>query len=128
MQLDLIEPIATDRKAERKRAAADAQARADTGMKRAEEHVERIEPGWCELACDAVRRYSSVQHGVFTLEMLRLVMEKELPPVPEKRVWGVVTRMAIKRGLIERVKGQYFPAASSNNSPKAVYRAVRGAA
>lgn len=100
-----------------------AKARADIGIQRSVDKNETLNPGWCEAACEALRR--AVAHnsgGVFIIEHLRAVIEKELPAPSDKRCWGQVTRMAVSRGYIERVKGQYFPAASSNASPKAVYR------
>lgn len=116
-QLDLIP---TPRLARATR--AEARARRELGMQRVGDKAERCEPGWTEEAMAAVRRYVATQHALFTVELMRMVLEAELPPVHDRRAWGVVTVRAIKEGLIERVKGQFFPAVSSNNSPKCVYR------
>ncbi len=117
MQMELLPSAPPAR-----RTRAEARARRDLGMQRVGDKAERCEPGWVDAAMDAVRRYAATQHALFTIELMRLVLERELPPVHDKRAWGVVTVRAIKEGLIERIKGQYFPASSSNNSPKSVYR------
>jgi hypothetical protein len=127
VQLDLIPRPEASRRAERQRAMAEATARADLGISRAADKADRTIPGWCALACDAVRRFAAHQHGWFTMEQIRLVMEPELPAPPDARSWGQVTRMAKARGYIEVVKGQAFPAASSNGSAKPVYRKGIGA-
>ena len=106
---------------------ARARDRADTGIERAASKAERVIPGWCALACDGVRRFAAHQHGWFTMEQARLVLEAELPEPPDARSWGQVTRMAKARKYIEVVKGQFSPAASSNGSPKPVYRRGAGA-
>lgn len=121
MQMDLIErPVITRRtKAE---ARAKVAAKADTGIQRAADATDARNPGWCELACQALRRFAKHQHGMFIVEHARAVLRSELPPPNDERTWGKVTRMATDRGYIERVKGAYFPAASSNGSEKPVYR------
>lgn len=102
-----------------------ARAKADVGIQRVVDATERTEPDWCEAACERLRSFARDQGGVFTIELARLAFEKQLPPPSDLRIWGAVTRMATNRGYIERIEGQYFPAASSNTSPKPVYR--RGA-
>lgn len=124
-QLKLLEPIDTSRKAARSAAMAAAHERGELGMQRV---ADNAGAEWCELACQAVRRYAANQRAVFTVELMRMVVEREIPSAHDKRAWGVVTRQALARGYIERVKGQFFPAASSNGAPKAVYRACRGEA
>lgn len=73
-------------------------------------------------ACTNARQHP--QSGVFTLELARMALEQSgaIDKPREGRAWGVVTRMAVDRGYIERVKGQLFPAASSNGASKSVYR------
>lgn len=117
MQLDLI-PLAP-----RKRIRMDhARARADFGIERSATSAENATPGWCEMACEELRRFAAGQGGMFTVELARMAIEKRLPPPPDLRAWGVVTRMASARGYIERVRGMSFPAASSNGSDKPCYR------
>ena len=101
---------------------ADARARGEAGMGMAADKAERVCPGWCEKACEALRKLAAAHCGMFTIELARLVLEKELPPPPDSRVWGKVTTMALQRGYIERVRGTFFPAASSNGAVRAVYR------
>lgn len=88
--------------------------------------ADRLAPGWIESAIDALRRFASHQAGAFTVEMARDVIAEELPEPHDKRAWGVVTRMAVKRAFIARVPGAWAPAASSHASPKPMYR--RGSA
>lgn len=121
-QGELLEKPTPDRKAERRRAIADAQARGEVGMGQVAEKVEREHPGWCEDACQALRKLAAAHCGMFTVELARLVLAPELPKIHDERAWGKVTTMALQRGYIERVKGIYFPAASSNGAVRAVYR------
>lgn len=99
-----------------------ARVRANAGIQRAAEAAERLTPNWTEIACDAVRAWVRERSSVFTMEHARLAVEKSIEPPSDLRAWGHVTRMAVKRGYIEQVPGSYFRAASSNGSPKPVYR------
>lgn len=121
-QLALIPPIDTSRRAAQATALEAAKARGDLGMARVGDSADRQSPGWCEKACEALRAFAAAQGGVFIIEHARLAVRDQLPPVMDARAWGVATRLAVQRGYIEPVRGQYFPAASSNGSPKRVYR------
>ena len=112
MQLDLIPKPAIER----------ASARRDAGMEPVRDSAEREVPNWTALALDAVRRFAAHQGGYFTMEQCRAVVQAELPHQPRLRAWGGVTQSAIRAGFIEPVRGQYAPAASSNGSPKPMYR------
>lgn len=101
---------------------AAGKARGEVGMARVAERAEKASPGWCDLACGRVRALMREQSGMLTMELIRLQVEKHLPPATDKRAWGVVTRMAAARGYIERVPNAYFPAASSNASPKPLWK------
>lgn len=92
---------------------------------RCADKADRLAPGWIESAVEGLRRFAAHQRCFFTIEAARAVVASELPPVGELRAWGRVTQLAVKRGFIERVKGGYAPAASSNGSEKPLYR--RGA-
>lgn len=116
-QLDLIERPQVTR-ATRLKAA---RVKADVGIERVTEATEVRNPGWCGQAVEAVRRFARHQGGVFCMEICRAVIERELPAPSDLRVWGQVTRMALARGYIKPAKGQFFLAASSNNSPKPAY-------
>lgn len=120
MQLNLI-PVAP-----RKRNRMDhARARAEFGIERSATSAENATPGWCEKACEELRRFAAGQGGMWTIELARLAIESKLPSPSDLRAWGRVVRMAAARGFIERVPGWAFPAASSNGSPKPVWK--RGA-
>jgi hypothetical protein len=113
MQLELIE---------RPSPIVRASQRAVAGMDRVRDAVESESPGWSEKALDAVRRFAAQQAGMFTTEGMRSVIQKELPATTRLRVWGPVTKAAVAKGYIEPVKGAFAPAASSNGSPKRMYR------
>lgn len=123
-QIALIPPLDVSRKAARQDAMQAAKARADVGIERAAAHAETERPGWCADAAEALRKFARAQGGVFTIEMARmsLVLSEAIDKPAEARSWGKAARMAMAAGYIEQVKGQFFPAASSNGSPKAVYR------
>jgi len=59
---------------------------------------------------------------MFTIEMVRSVVGSEIDPPTDLRAWGHVTRRAVAEKLIERVPKTFSPAASSNGSPKPMYR------
>jgi len=127
-QTVLFTPIDTSRKAARHAALAAATRRAELGMSRAELAVERLHPGWCVLAVDAVRKFARV-------EQIRLAIEEQglLPRPPEARVWGVITRRAAEAGYIapsfrdkEQRERHMMPAASSNGTLKPAWK--RGSA
>jgi hypothetical protein len=101
----------------------------DLGRSAAEACAEKADclaPGWIEAAIGALRRFAARQAGAFTVEMARDVIAEEIAEPHDKRAWGVVTRMAVKRAFIARVPGAWAPAASSHASPKPMYR--RGSA
>jgi hypothetical protein len=99
-----------------------ASQRAAAGMDRVRDAVESESPGWMDAALDAVRRFASTQHGLFTAEQMRSVIQAELPPTTRLRVWGPVTKAAVAAGFIEPVRGMFAPAASSNGSVRQMYR------
>ena len=113
MQLDLLSPVAP---------IVRASQRATAGMERVRDAVEAECPGWMDVALDAVRRFAAVQSvGLFTAEGMRSVIGAELPPTTRLRVWGPLIKKAIAAGYIVHSR-QYAPAASSNGSPKPLYR------
>lgn len=117
MQIDLIPH------APRKRTRMDhAHARAEFGIERSAASADNATPGWCEQACEQLRQFAEGQGGMWTIELARMAIEKKLPPPTDLRAWGQVVRMAATRGFIERVPGWAFPAASSNGSPKPVWK------
>lgn len=127
-QLDIFSTAAPAHKKRRNhQARPKGHAAGDIGLRRAIEATERRVPGWTELAVEAVKVYvaTTAPGEKFTLEALRLKVEAGLPTPNDLRSWGHVPRMCLKRGILERKKGEYAPAESSNGSPKPVYR--RGA-
>lgn len=95
----------------------------DAGMARALEATHRTHQGWCAQAVEALRLHArSVPN--FIIEEARRVIAADLPEPHDLRSWGSVTMTAVRLGYIERVDGEFRRAASSNASPKQVYRAV----
>lgn len=102
-----------------------AHARGDVGIERSARRAEKLSPGWIDKAAEMLRVGACIlgaQQADFTVEELRTLVDKALPEPPDGRAWGHVTRLAVAKGYIERVPGKYRPAASSNGSPKPVYR------
>ena len=100
----------------------EAKARADLGIERAAAKTHRVDPAWIEEAIGDLRAalHFNVLPFNFTIEDARFHC-RDLPPGCDGRVWGHITRQAVKLGIIEAT-GQYAPAASSNGSPKMLYR------
>jgi len=97
-----------------------SRVRGDAGADRAASKAERTQPGWIDRAAEAVRGFASEQGPLsFTIEEAREGFQA--PEGVDLRAWGNVTRRAIRLGYIEPT-GDYAPAASSNNSPKRLYR------
>lgn len=99
--------------------------RGHSAARAAADKADEIAPGWMETAAQQLFMYAVRSREPFTIEQAR----QECMPTPEgadARSWGHVTRLAVRRGWIE-VTGGYAPAASSNGSPKRLYRLVRGA-
>ncbi len=117
MQLDLIPQPALRRGPDYKA----GRMRADMGIDRVSEATDRHSPDWLGQALARVKAFAAHQHGLFTIEQCRAVLEKELPAPSDARVWGAVTRQAKAAGFIEQTK-LYAPCASSNGSPKPMYR------
>lgn len=102
-----------------------ARSRGHAGAELAAEKAERVEPGWIDAAVEDIRHYVRHTDSEFTIEQARS-MCRQPPDSVDGRVWGAVTRRAIRLGVIEATGG-YAPAASSNGSPKPLYRKGRGA-
>lgn len=105
-----------------------ARSRGDLGAERAANKAERAAPGWIDAAAERVRDFT--RHnllgmtGEFTVETARewaASMGFKAPDGADARAWGHVTRLAVRLGYIEPTGG-YAPAASSNGSPKRLYR------
>lgn len=100
-----------------------ATRRRDAGMARAAQHAEKDAPGWVQVAAEAIHQHAiAVFPAGFTTEEARAAIENTIPRPPELRAWGAVTRICKKRRYIEPVPGETRAAASSNGSPKQVYR------
>ena len=119
---DLFDYRPVTRAGERKRAMADAKARADIGMQRASARNEAANAGWCGMALHALRQFARCQIGLWTIEQARSVLEgtAELPRPTDGRAWGAVVVRAIEHGYIVKTK-QTAPAASSNGAPKPLF-------
>lgn len=91
----------------------------DRGASAAANHADAVENGWTERAVDDLRRFAKTAVRPFTIEQARA----HCCPTPQgcdARAWGVVTRIAMRRGYIV-FAGDYCPAVSSHGSPKPTY-------
>lgn len=96
-----------------------ARSAGDLGVERASGKAERLLAGWIDRAAEDIRKHATSALAPFTIEQARV--GTELPDGADARAWGAVTRRALVLGYIERTGG-YAPAASSNGSPKPLYR------
>jgi hypothetical protein len=103
-----------------------AEDRALSGMSRAADRADRANPGWTDQALTLLRSAARMMEAPFTIEAVRLVIEPFLPTPTDGRAWGAVTQAAIRAGVIEPT-GEFARAASSNGSPKMLYRRGRAA-
>lgn len=101
--------------------AAAVRAHADTQIERVAEAAERRIDGWCETACKALREFAAGQALPFTIELARGQFADRIAEPHDLRAWGKVTRMAMSRGYIVKLRGQFFEARSSHGSPKQLY-------
>lgn len=96
--------------------------RGTRGATAAADHADDTLSGWTDLAVDDLRRFAATATRPFTIEQARAHC-LGIPQGCDARAWGVVTRIAMKRGFI-RFAGYFLPAASSHGSMKPLY--VRG--
>lgn len=96
VQRDAFLPDAEDlaRKAEEGR---------DKGIEQSHNTAEKVDPGWSELAYQALTRYVNERvaiGGEFTTEEVRLAVAGELAAPPSDKSWGAVLRRAQSAGKI----------------------------
>ena len=116
MQIDLIPKIEPSRRDA-------ARARGDIGIALVADKAERTAPGWIDMAVERLRTLArNTYPGMFSIEQARLVLEQDMPRPHDLRAWGKVVRIAQAAEFIERVPGRFTPAASSNSSPKPMWR------
>lgn len=99
-----------------------ARERGQAAGDRAAARNEASNPGWVLQALAKVQAFARHAPGFWCTEQMRDVIAADLPTPTDKRVWGRVTRDALRLGYIERVRGVTVPAASSNGSDKPAYR------
>lgn len=96
-----------------------ARARRDEGMASVEAHANEEIPEWSEYAFVFLMHFAR-GHKEFRIEEVRTAAIGFVPPPPDSRAWGPVVQRAAREGFI-KVCG-YAPAATSNGSPKPVWR------
>ena len=98
-----------------------AKAARDKGHAAGDACARKAGSEWVEEAVSFVAIFATIaDHRDFTMEELRTSFTI-IPPPPDARAWGSVTRQAVARGIIVRTGG-YRAAVSSNGSPKPLYR------
>lgn len=100
-----------------------AELRRDLGVARSQAAAERNVPGWTEIALGYVRKYAQRNAPFLTEECRVWAIVQGCPQPQNKKAWGAVMQSAQRRGIIEACG--YAPAASSNCSPKVLWRIVR---
>jgi len=98
-----------------------AAVRANAAILAVAAKADKKNAGWVAAALAKLETFAQESTGKFTIEQARAAIEAELPKPHDLRAWGQVTRQARGTGLI--VQDGYAPAASSNGSPKPLYRA-----
>ena len=95
--------------------------RAQLGMERAVNHANRVESEWSGQALGLLVAFARQHAEPFLIEEARRWAEANgLPPPPDARSWGTVTKRASIKKRIE--KAGAAPAASSNCSLKPLWR------
>ena len=103
---------------------AQARKRRDRGLERALTHAENIALGWNIAADAALAKYlETIGAGTFLAEQFVAWARRVVGSPPDPRAWGGPIQRAARAGRIVRVG--YAPAASSNCSPKALWRAAQ---
>lgn len=100
---------------------ATPQARRDDGMRRAEEHADRVTHAWSALAYGFVHQYVAGLSGAdvfITEKLVEAARAAAIPDPPDARAWGSIINRAARNGLI--VKSGY--AEDRFCSPKTVWR------
>lgn len=98
-----------------------AAVRANAAILAVAAKTERKNAVWVEQAVAALGAFARSTQSGFTIEQARAAIQSALPKPHDLRAWGQVTRMARSKGVI--VQYGHAPAASSNGSPKPLYRA-----
>lgn len=100
---------------------AAVQAR-ELGMARSAAHANEVESEWTGQALGLLVAFALQVGRAFLVEEARAWAEAQgLPPPPDLRAWGTVTRRAMAKKRITKVG--FGPAASSNCSPKVLWAA-----
>jgi len=94
----------------------------DLGIQRAADHANAVESEWTGQALGLLVAFAKDVGRAFLIEEARLYAEANgLPPPPDARAWGSVTRRASAKKRIEKTGG-VGAAASSHCSPKPLWR------
>lgn len=97
------------------------------GMNRAVSHANRVVDKWSDIARNAVINFlkSKDDDYLFIIEDVRSEIDNKIPPPPDLRSWGSVTQSLVRHHDIEATD-LFRKAASSNGSPKPVYKKGKG--
>jgi hypothetical protein len=80
------------------------QVQRDTGIAQAEQHAERLDPGWKDTAFAMLRGFCQERRGCHcTSEDIRRWCELRGFDSPVPKAWGAVVQKAAKAGLIKRI-------------------------
>ncbi len=127
-QTSFLDPIDITRRNARETAKKLARARGERMANLAAEKVDYLHAQWVQDAVQKLRQLAKrIYPGMFSIETARLAINFPVPEGGDLRVLGKVTTEALRLEYIECVPGRFVGAASSNGSPKGMYRAGRNA-
>ena len=99
----------------------------DEGINKALANADKQVLNWSEQAFNLFSEYCDLNQGkeFMTEDMRWFAEERGLPPPPDKRAWGGVTRMAMAKKMI--VSNGYAPqkAVNAHKAPKTVWVCVK---
>lgn len=100
-----------------------AEHQRDSGIKRAGDHADQVEPAWKDRAAEMIREYALINDRFLIEDVLHYARQRWLTEPPDARAWGAATKRAKALGYIEACG--YAPANTSNRSPKVLWRRPR---
>lgn len=102
---------------------ADTRSLARSGMLRAIEHADRVEPTWSDRATAILHQFAMTNHE-FMAEDVRVHAHKVmgLPNPPDPRSWGAVINAAVRQGVIVRDRYELTKIPPAHATPRPVWK------
>jgi hypothetical protein len=80
-----------------------AMAERDTGIRRAIDHAERVEPSWGDMALDQIRAYAALHKEFISEECTDWAAARGFASPTDPRAWGAPFKVAARLGIIRKV-------------------------